>query len=49
MERWVTKDLAVYATNTRFEDHPKEAVDKAKTLILDSIGCMFAGCQTNLG
>ncbi len=49
MKRWVTKDLAVYATNTRFEDYPKEAVDKAKTLILDSIGCMFGGCQTDLG
>ena len=49
MERWVTKKLAGYATETRYEDYPKEAVDKAKTLILDSIGCMLGGCQTSLG
>jgi 2-methylcitrate dehydratase PrpD len=49
MERWVTKELASYAVGTRFEDYPTEVVDKAKTFILDSIGCMFGGCQTSLG
>ena len=49
MKRWATRDLALYATNTRFEDYPKEAVEKAKTLILDNIGCMFGGYQTDLG
>ena len=49
MGRWVTRELAAYATETRFEDYPSEAVVKAKTLILDSIGCMLGGCQTNLG
>ncbi|MGD2147182.1 MAG: MmgE/PrpD family protein [Anaerolineae bacterium] len=49
METWVTKDLATYAVETQFEDYPHEVVERAKILILDSIGCMFGGCQTNLG
>ena len=49
MERWVTKELATYAVRTRFEDYPREVIDKAKIFILDSIGCMFGGCQTSLG
>ena len=49
METWVTKELATYAVETKFEDYPKEVIDRVKILILDSIGCMFGGCQTNLG
>jgi 2-methylcitrate dehydratase PrpD len=49
MGRWVTRELAAYATETRFEDYPSQAITKAKTLILDNIGCMLGGCQTNLG
>jgi 2-methylcitrate dehydratase PrpD len=49
METWVTKDLATYAVETQFEDYPQEVVERVKILILDSIGCMFGGCQTNLG
>ena len=49
VDKWVTKELAEYATETRFEDYPPEVIDRVKILILDSIGCMFGGCQTNLG
>jgi 2-methylcitrate dehydratase PrpD len=49
MNNWYTKALATYAVKTRFEDYPKEAVDQAKILILDSIGCMLGGCHSNLG
>jgi len=49
METWVTKELATYAVETKFEDYPKQVIDRVKVLILDSIGCMFGGCQTNLG
>jgi 2-methylcitrate dehydratase PrpD len=49
METWVTRELATYAVETEFEDYPAEVIDRAKVLILDSIGCMFGGCQTNLG
>jgi 2-methylcitrate dehydratase PrpD len=49
MERWVTRELATYAVETRLEDYPEEVIQKAKTFILDSLGCMFGGCQTSLG
>ncbi|MGD9030290.1 MAG: MmgE/PrpD family protein [Anaerolineae bacterium] len=49
METWVTRELATYAVETEFEDYPHEVIDRAKVLILDSVGCMFGGCQTNLG
>ena len=49
MKTWVTKELAKYAVKTRFEDYPKEVIEKVKIFILDSIGCMFGGCQTSLG
>jgi len=49
MKTWVTKELAEYAAEKKFEDYPKEVIEKVKILILDSIGCMFGGCQTNLG
>ncbi len=49
MDTRVTKELASYVVETSFEDFSKRAVDKAKTLILDSIGCMIGGCKTRLG
>ena len=45
----VTKELANYAVKTKFEDYPREVIDKAKILILDNIGCMLGGSQTVLG
>jgi 2-methylcitrate dehydratase PrpD len=49
VKTWVTKELASYAVRTGFEDYPQAVVDQVKVLILDSIGCMFGGCQTDLG
>jgi len=49
METWVTKELATYALETEFEDYPPHVIDRAKVLILDSLGCMFGGCHTKLG
>jgi 2-methylcitrate dehydratase PrpD len=49
MDSWYTKELATYAVDTKFEDYPKEVIDKVKIFILDSIGCMFGGCHTKLG
>ena len=49
MERWVTRELADYAVQTRFENYPKDVVEKVKVLILDNMGCMLGGCQTSLG
>ena len=49
MAGWVTGQLAEYAARTRFEDYPQEAIVKAKTLVLDNIGCMLGGSQGVLG
>ena len=49
MDRWVTRELADYAVQTRFEDYPTDVVETVKLLILDNIGCMLGGCQTSLG
>ncbi|MBW2059557.1 MAG: MmgE/PrpD family protein [Deltaproteobacteria bacterium] len=49
MKRWVTRELASYAVERSFEDYPARVVEKAKLFVLDSIGCMFGGCQTGLG
>jgi len=49
MEIWVTRELAVYAVETRLEDYPRDIIDRAKILILDSLGCMMGGCHTSLG
>jgi 2-methylcitrate dehydratase PrpD len=49
MERWVTKELVDYTMGTKFEDYPKEVIEKTKMLILDNIGCALGGSKTALG
>jgi len=49
MKTWVTRDLAQYAVNTKFDDYPERIIECAKMLILDNLGCMIGGCYTNLG
>lgn len=49
MKRWVTRDLAQYAVETGFENHPTDTVELAKTFVLDNLGCMIGGAQTILG
>ena len=49
MERCVTKELVDYTMGTKFEDYPKEVIEKTKILILDNIGCALGGCKTSLG
>jgi len=38
-----TKRLAEFAAETRYKDLPKEVVDQAKSLILDTLGCAIGG------
>ena len=40
---------AQYLTTVKFQALPKDAVQKAKYLILDSIGCALGGAQTDPG
>ena len=45
MKTWVTKELANYAVKTKFDDYPRDVIDKAKLLILDNIGRMLGRLQ----
>lgn len=49
MTGWVTRKLAEYAVGTSFDQYPAEVVDRAKTFLLDTLGCMIGGLQTPLG
>jgi len=44
----VTRRLAEYAVETRYRDLPAEVVEKGKERILDTLGCMIAGCTEDL-
>lgn len=44
-----TELLVQYVSDARFEDLPKDVVEKAKLIILDSIGCALSGSRTELG
>jgi 2-methylcitrate dehydratase PrpD len=39
-----TKRLAEFIVEARYQDLPQEAIDKGKERILDTLGCMIAGC-----
>jgi 2-methylcitrate dehydratase PrpD len=43
-----TQALADYAQRLTFEDLPPRVVDKAKHIILDTLGCALGGSQTEL-
>jgi 2-methylcitrate dehydratase PrpD len=45
----VTRELARFATMTRYEDLPDEAVLEVKRILLDCIGCGLAGLPTHKG
>lgn len=49
MSKWVTKQLAEYAVSATFDQYPVMVVDRAKTFLLDTLGCMIGGLQTPLG
>ena len=49
MSQWVTRTLVDYTLGTKFENYPDEVVEKAKTLILDSIGCALGGSKSAIG
>lgn len=45
----VTQELANFVANLAYEDLPPEVIHEAKRLILDSVGCAFAGMGTAKG
>jgi 2-methylcitrate dehydratase PrpD len=44
----VTRRLAEFSVETRYRDLPAEVVEKGKERILDTLGCMIAGCTEAL-
>ncbi|KWV54149.1 hypothetical protein AS026_02450 [Rhizobium altiplani] len=48
MTEWVTKELAEYAVSTSFETYPTDVVEQGKLFVLDTLGCMMGGIQTQL-
>ncbi len=49
MTEWVTKSLVDYTLGTKYDNYPDEVVEKAKTLILDNIGCVLGGSKSAIG
>ncbi|MES2975425.1 MAG: MmgE/PrpD family protein [Pseudomonadota bacterium] len=45
----LTESLSAFARGLRFEDLPADAVARARTAIIDCIGCMLAGASTDPG
>ena len=45
----VSRELARFAAETRYEEVPKESINNSKLLLLDSIGCALAGITTEPG
>jgi 2-methylcitrate dehydratase PrpD len=45
----VTLKLAEFAVNTAFEDMPTELIIKGKERVLDTMGCILAGCNEQVG
>lgn len=45
----VTLKLAEFAVNTAFEDMPMELIIKGKERVLDTMGCILAGCNEQVG
>lgn len=41
-----TKELVTFCFEARFEDLPRDVVDKAKRCVLDALGCGIGGSQT---
>ncbi|MBO9195440.1 MmgE/PrpD family protein [Rhizobium sp. 16-449-1b] len=48
MTEWITKELAEYAVATSFDTYLIEVVEQGKLFVLDTLGCMLGGIQTEL-
>ncbi len=49
MEDKISRELAGFAAETRWEELPDDVIENAKMLLLDSIGCALAGISTDPG
>lgn len=39
----MTRELAAFVANLKYDDIPHATIDMSKRLLLDGIGCMLAG------
>ena len=46
MEKSISRQIAEFAVNLKYEDLPKEVVNQTKKFLYDSIGCAFGGYRT---
>lgn len=47
--KFTAHELADYIANAKYEDFPEAVVRKAKSSILDSVGCALGGSKTSIG
>jgi 2-methylcitrate dehydratase PrpD len=45
----ITDTVARYVHDTRFEDLPEHVIERAKYAVLDNVGCVLGGYQTDVG
>ncbi len=46
MEKSISRRIAEYSVNLKYEDIPENVLNEAKRFLYDSIGCAFGGYQT---
>mgnify|MGYP000146198949 CR=1 FL=1 len=46
MEKSISRQIAEFSINLKFEDLPKEIINTAKRFLYDSIGCAYGGYHT---
>ncbi len=46
MEKSISRQIAEFSINLKFEDLPKEVINTAKKFLYDSIGCAYGGYHT---
>ena len=46
MEKSISRQIAEFSINLKFEDLPKEVVETVKKYLYDSIGCAYGGYHT---
>lgn len=46
MDKSISRQISEFAVNLKYEDLPKEVVQKVKEFLYDSIGCAYGGSKT---
>jgi len=49
MKKFITEIISEHLGKGKYDNLPKDVIEKAKICILDSIGCTLGGSVTNVG